>query len=693
MNEIRYGTIIFGDRSIVEGSCCTQHSMNGETLAIDTLKFTVYSGTEPTSFLTSDNEVFIDFVGDVFYCLLQEYFEMSSFVLSEPLYYYCDGKFVGKFYVEEIKKVGTGLYEFSCNSPIGILANSMHYGGMYSGTALSTILEEMLAGIPYTIDQSVQDFKIYGWLPYDAKRNNLQQLTIATGLAVKTLSNGNVHITALTSNVMGTFGTNRVCLNGSISESTPYSAVVVTEHTYSEITDEIKLYDDTFFGEETIIFSEPAHDLTITGGTIVESGANYAIVNGSGSVVLTGQKYLHTTKEVSEGNGASTAENIITISNVTVITLLNSIDVAERMYNLYSATKTVEQDVLYGTERPGDIVSVINPLTIEAESACVKKFDITLGSMAVAKGSFLMDYIPMNPSSGYENRAFITSSGTFTVPDGVTRMRVILIGGGQGGQGGSDGEDGSAASFVWDDNYTVYDGGAGGTGGSGGTAGSAAKILNTTIEVTSGQVITVTIGTGGAGGADGADGANGTPTIFGTFSTANGAVPDRGYVDIYTGNIYALTGDDGVDGAAGGNGSQTSTGADGSNTETGEGGSGGSFLSSSYDKAGGGGGGGAAHESDGENGTSATLVPYDGKYDYRQISGDGGNGASPEAPDSVSYGYGGNGGHGGGGAGGAGGYKSKDNYQQYSHQVGVPGIGGQGSSGGPGGSGCAIIYY
>ena len=166
-----------------------------------------------------------------------------------------------------------------------MLENSMHQGGIYNGTALSTILAELLDGLTYTVDSAVGALKIYGYLPYDTKRNNLQQITIATNLAIKKNADGSIKITALTSNNIGAIGMTRVGIGGKVDTNTPYTAVSVIEHNYTQSTESITLCEASFTTEETIIFSEPAHTLSITNRTIVSSGANYAIIMGAGSVV------------------------------------------------------------------------------------------------------------------------------------------------------------------------------------------------------------------------------------------------------------------------------------------------------------------------------------------------------------------------------------------------------------------------
>lgn len=96
---------------------------------------------------------------------------------------------------------------------------------------------------------------------------------------------------------------------------------------------------------------------------------------------------------------------------------------------------------------------------------------------------------------------FITSSGTFTIPTGVTKLQITVIGGGGGG---------AVPQYS-------YAGGAGG-------GGTAIKFLT---GLTSGATLTITIGAGGArGNASGSNGgtssvSSGTQTIS-TISATGG---------------------------------------------------------------------------------------------------------------------------------------------------------------------------
>lgn len=151
-----------------------------------------------------------------------------------------------------------------------------------------------------------------------------------------------------------------------------------------------------------------------------------------------------------------------------------------------------------------------------------------------------------------------TSSGTFTVPPGVTSIIVECWGG--GGAGG-----GSSASSV--------------KGGGGGAGGAYAK---KTLSVASGTIYTVNVGTGATGCTS--SGSSGNPSWFGDPSTvfaeggAGGAAPNNGIVAGGTGSSANSTGDivysggNGADGttslSGGGGGGAGSTGAGGTASGT-----------------------------------------------------------------------------------------------------------------------------
>ena len=147
-----------------------------------------------------------------------------------------------------------------------------------------------------------------------------------------------------------------------------------------------------------------------------------------------------------------------------------------------------------------------------------------------------------------------TSSGTFTVPSGVTACKVTVVGGGGGGGGA----------------YQADRAGCG--GGGGGTA------IEWITGLTAGDTVSVTIGAGGTGGgttAGSQDGNSGGTSSFGSYCSATGG---EGGV----GNIYGTSAVK-IDGGLGTGG-----------TFNYRGGAGGSYVSDPSGGQGGAGGGGGS---------------------------------------------------------------------------------------------------
>ncbi len=98
-----------------------------------------------------------------------------------------------------------------------------------------------------------------------------------------------------------------------------------------------------------------------------------------------------------------------------------------------------------------------------------------------------------------------TSSGTWTKPDNVSAVSVILVGGGAGGKGGtSTGNPGAGAgNYGAGGGFPGFGGGGGYGGGGGGNAGGGGGMtITTSIEATGN--LSVIIGAGGSGTAPGA---------------------------------------------------------------------------------------------------------------------------------------------------------------------------------------------
>ena len=240
-----------------------------------------------------------------------------------------------------------------------------------------------------------------------------------------------------------------------------------------------------------------------------------------------------------------------------------------------------------------------------------------------------------------------TSSGTFTVPTGVTNVSVVVVAGGGAGGGVSS---------------ETYE--AAGGGGAGGL------ILDNSYAVTPGAGITVTVGTGGTG--DYNSGNSGSNSVFGTITTTGGGGGGK----------------DGVSGTSGGSGGGAGAVASGGTGTAGQGYDGGD--SSNGDVSGGGGGASEV----GADGVSATESGDGGdglqiwSLDY--LAGGGGGGARGGTP----YPGAGDAGLGGGGDGGFIGAGSSATVNTGGGGGGAStGSGDSSYNGGSGGSGLVVVRW
>lgn len=564
----------------------------------------------------------------------------------------------------------------------------------------------------------------------------------AIGAYLTTDLNGVLHIDALWDGASSTIGSNRMYASGGkVSYSDPVSAVTVTEHQYIAGTDEKKLFSGTSQQGDIITFSEPMHSLTATGFTILESGANYAKISaGSGS--LKGKTYIHNTRLVTQTVTENAAENVKSVTDATLVSLVNSSAVAKRLADYYKCRETITNGIVSGQEKPGHVVSVYHPYDKKMVSACIVSLDTTMSGTLKSEMTALVGFLPPQPESTeyYDERVILTGSGEWTVPEGVTSYTRVLIGGGRGGSSGHRGESPAVRTpKSWTEKYDALrryvglDNGVsmeGGKGGEPGEAGDGGKVLVETVtDAVPGAKVSYACGTGGYGGvfAQGNDvGAPGTATTMGGATSDTGSSSEAGYTDAITGEVFAAKGKSGIAGSPG-NGYTWSDGkytyqpspsitvdgvtySAGKNKEEVEGEDGqGRYNTAPYGYVGyrwlGGYGGGAAAGSNGNdglaNGSGDAYIGSSSAFaTVTAARGGAGADATPPAKES-RYGCGGTSGHGGGGAGSNG---TAEAHQTTSENISVsqasltasdtqPAPGGRGSDGGEAGDGCIIIYY
>lgn len=678
-------------------SCVLSSSLSGDELAIDQLLPTVYSEvvlrvpfvpSGSSGLITSDGKQFMSYPGDV---------PLEHLPYGTPIWYYSGDTLMGKFYLKRALRSGKFWVDITAISAIGILDGQKHYGGIYAGQKFRDVAADIIGGaVSFSCVSDVGDIQIYGWLPVDTRRNNLHQLLFSCGVTVTKDADGNMVFGFPDTETVKDIQNGRIFLGGNVDHMTPATRVEVTEHAFMKLpSDEtVILYDNTdgtgAADNTTIIFKDaPVYDLQVSGSLrIIESGVNYAVVSGTG--ILTGRKYTHTTKIISRESDAIGEQKTVSVTDVTLVNVANSSNVAKRILSYYASARTISADIKVDGEKPGDQISFSDPFG-EPETAFLASMDINASSFLRAACELVTGYVPVGQGNNYTHVVVLTGSCTWDIPEEARKKcRAVLQGGGNGGEAGLKGEDSGG-----DLNNNVDPPGKGGEPGAPGLGG---KILSVEVDLTGMTSITYSCGAGGKRGLHGdtpTPAEKGGDTTFGQYTSADGERSASGCANLFSGDIYGLAGKEGVPGGSGRRNNQTTDEADitleyqgttyisGLNGQT--------VIEEDPVRCGGigGGGGGPAAGNDGGPGGNGKASDSNGNG-YGE-GGDGGKGADAVPPPNVSqYGCGGNGGNGGGGGGQPGqGIHSKASYRS----EGAEGLGGEGSDGTDGAPGCIALYY
>lgn len=663
---------------------------------------------------------------------------IMGFAKNDKVEYFRDGRRVGVYYLQTVERVGSDAYTLSALSALGRLITMRHVGGIYTGQTVAEVVPQICGPVAVMIESVYASRKLYGYLPYSnpdtrtgngrSARDNLSQVLFAIGASLGIDENGIMRVEKLWDGVSATITADQINEDScSTVYETPVSAVEITEHQWVKSGAAVSLFDGTAEEGALVTFSEPAYNLVGSGVTVRESGDNYAILS-AGTGTLTGKSYNHLTRIVRRTVTDGVEENVVTVSDATLVSLTNSVDVAKRMADYYRHREIIRVDVEPGTERAGRVVQIFHPWDKEMVQACVESRETVISGILNSQTSALVGFTPAQPEAAeyLDERVVLTGSGEFPIPEGTTTIHYVMISAGQGGRCGEKGEDTqSGPKFSWTnpvfedrvDGYALAPGGKGGLGGKGGMGG---RIVEGDLDVSQLKSLAYACGKSGKGAEfspDDLPGTDGTDTVFHGMTTAGASAPDWGFTDPITGEQFGGVGEDGLPGGDGaGRDPSVSEYTDDSVQQYVNGtiaydedgnaftpgpvaGSEGKvsmtrIASTSTPRSFGwyssGLGGGPAAGANGKAGSSGRGLPGETTVDVTGGPGADGMTATLIPSKPKRYGRGGRGGYGGGGAG-SGGIAVKNGNGTIT--PGTPGSGGLGGPGGPSADGCVILYY
>lgn len=569
--------------------------------------------------------------------------------------------------------------------------------------------EQLVDSISYS--DGVDQLTVYGYMGICTKREALHQLLFSQGVVLKKNDDGGIIFSSPSNTIVGEISEDDIYNGGEEErfEHTNSIEVSVYNYYYDSSASSTTIYENTDAPTSDAYYALfKTAPTTINGSngiSVLISGVNAAIAVGNGT--LSGKPYKNAKSVINRELGSYEDGKTISVDNATMVVKQNCDSIANKLAAYYGGAYKINNSFLLNGEKCGNVYQFPNPFN-ETVNGFLVKSSQKASSIIKSSSEFICGYSVPHSGGDYTKYVILTGSGTWTVPQevfekGNPKITVVLIGGGQGGSSGYAGEDGQvtqkgAAS-------TAANGGLGGNPGSGG------KVLEILIDNPA-MSYTYSCGTGGVGGdiSESTEISNagtlGTNTSFSdginSYSSSDGLVLQDGYINAFSGTIYARPYKNG----------QWNTDLD-NHVAIGKGGNGGYIYvqnslyyfyagqatlgvfkeaaaypgkngepyptSGGFLTSGGMGGGGAVGGTagDGTNGTSGKA-------------GNGGDGANAIAipPKMTSYGAGGCGGY-GGGAGGCSGTISTS----HSASVGVGGKGGYGGKGGDGGDGCVLIYY
>lgn len=276
-----------------------------------------------------------------------------------------DGVLIASQYLTEVSRQSKNLYEFSCQSAVGLLEDR-HLGGMYQNYSLEEMLGDILGTFPFSVDAAFAGAKISGYLPISTRRKALQQVAFVIGGMVTSMGDGTLRLAPLGETVTGRFDESEIFPGARISVDSRVAKVEVYAHSYVPSEERQTLLQEEEVQGSGVLFTfqEPHYDYQITGGTIVSSGVNWVVISSQGNVTLTGKTYVHTETVYEKRDPMATAAemgNVATVREVTLIHTGNAGQVLQRLYEAQQLRNTLTQDVVVLGHMVGQKVSSTNP--------------------------------------------------------------------------------------------------------------------------------------------------------------------------------------------------------------------------------------------------------------------------------------------------------------------------------------------
>lgn len=391
--KILYGKIIvFEGDNLISANIVEELDPLSDELSINTLDF-------------------ICFATDDKFNILNPQGAFLTFQKTQPLMAYeIDNgitKDMGTFYLESWENQSEKSMKITGIDLIGILDKVEFDGGIYTNKDATELIEEIMEAANI-VNYSIEDITgqtITGYLPISTCREALQQVLFSLGAVADCSRSENINIYKLEEAETPKVIEKSSILKGTkeIKQGEIITGVSIKTHAYK-----LKRSRDTIYEEELsagtykIRFNQPSANLQITGGTITESGVNYAIITATGgggsasekyygdsNVKITGNTYDELTNTLTITDGEEHDKtNILSIENCTLINGSNANEVATRVLNYYQNMYENNFDIILSDEKAGDNV-ITERSDVNELNGFVTKLDIDMTGGFIAKANII----------------------------------------------------------------------------------------------------------------------------------------------------------------------------------------------------------------------------------------------------------------------------------------------------------------
>lgn len=275
-----------------------------------------------------------------------------NFMARQSLKVFDNNTLIGKYFIDTARQTNKQQWNIKAQDYINMLESAEFEGGIYVNELAMNIITTIFnkANVPFTIAENLTNATVTGYIPYTTCRKALQQVLFAIGGYANTAYSETVDVLESDLTVTESIGLDRVLTGQTISVDADVTEIELIGHTYTPIENEVTLHQASEIEENLkVVFNQPAYDLTIENGEIVESGTNYAIINCNIGGVLKGKIFEHLTFSKTKHNESTKNTKTInkkTIKNATLVSFANIDNILNICYNYIVRNSTVKSKVI-----------------------------------------------------------------------------------------------------------------------------------------------------------------------------------------------------------------------------------------------------------------------------------------------------------------------------------------------------------